>query len=222
MLPQKEISDTLPLPDILVDTTVIPSIEDKEEARKQFNFKTKELGLKHYFSFDEMWEWLLEKRRMKIQKQHKQVLMDQERFRDGIMNLQEFIEDNVKKGIPGNYGEDPFPLEHIFVGGLYIRHLTVPSNMLTVTKIHKQDHVFFLQKGTISILTEEGVKNLTAPYMGITKVGTKRIIYHHDEVIFITVHATNETEVVKAEKQIFADDFEEIDEIKGIRKFIEI
>lgn len=151
--------------------------------------------MKHTFSFDEMYDVLLKKR-----------------FHTGITKFEEQM-----KEMPGCLGADPFPLIHTFSDGLYIRQLTVPPKTLTVTKIHKQEHVFFLQKGTISVLTEEGVKKFTAPYMGITKVGTKRIIYHHDEVIFTTVHATEEKEVEKVEEQVIAKDFSEIDSLENVR-----
>ena len=59
----------------------------------------------------------------------------------------------------------------------------------------------------MSILTEDGVKHLKAPYHGITKPGTKRIIYTHSDCIFITVHATEETDVAKIEEQVIAKDF---------------
>jgi len=172
----------------------------KEEARKQFEHYTKVLGLKHVFSFDEVWDTLAKERAKK-------------QFRDSITTFEkEFAK------VPGVLGKDPFPLVHTFAGGLYIRHLTVPPDTLTVTRIHKSEHAFFLQKGTISILTEEGVKRFTAPYNGITKIGTKRIIYHHDEVIFITVHATKETTVEKAEEELFTDDFDDVTALENKAK----
>ena len=146
----------------------------KEQAREQFDKHTRELGLIHTFDFDEVYDLLMERRLAKER---------QEKFRDQIVKF----EDKVRS-IPGALGADPFPLEHAFADGLYIRKVTVPAKTLTVTKIHAVNHAFFLQQGTISVLTEEGVKKFVAPYQGITKAGTKRIIYHHDEVIFTTVH----------------------------------
>jgi len=88
----------------------------------------------------------------------------------------------------------------------------VPGNVLTVTKIHAQTHPFFLLKGTISVLTEEGVKRFTAPYSGITKAGTKRIIWHHDEVVLTTVHRTEHTDLTKIEDDVIAKDFNDLQE----------
>jgi hypothetical protein len=181
----------------------------KEEARAQFNYWTNKLGLIPTFTFDEMYDFLLAQR-LKKQK---------EMYRNGALALEEHI-----KSLPQGLGKDPFPLVHTFSDGLYIRQLTVPPKTLTVTQIHKQEHVFFLLKGTISVLTEEGVKKYTAPYQGITKVGTKRIIYHHDEVIFTTVHSTDKKTVEEVEEQVIAKDFDEINELESpeIKNFIDI
>ena len=170
----------------------------REEAREQFERMTKELGIKHTFSFDEVYDMCLERRQKALRKSE---------FRKEIMNFEEHI-----KSLPGALGEDPFPLKHEFADGMYIRTLTVPPRVVTVTKIHGKTHPFFLQKGTISILTEEGVKRHTAPYAGITKAGTKRVIFHHDEVVFTTVHKTDETDLKKIEDEIIAKDFTQFED----------
>ena len=179
----------------------------KEEAKAQFDYYTKALGLKHTFEFDDVYDQLLAKKNNK------------ELYRETACALEEHI-----KKLPGGLGADPFPLVHTFADGLYIRQLTCPAKTLTVTKIHKQEHAFFLMKGTISILTEEGVKKFTAPYQGITKPGTKRIIYHHDEVIFTTVHATDKKTVEEVEEQVIAKNFDELVGIEdvNIKKFIDV
>ena len=99
------------------------------------------------------------------------------------------------------------PVKHSFADGCYIREIFNPAGELLVTKIHKKEHPFFLMKGEMSILTEDGVKHLKAPHQGITKPGTKRIIYAHTDCVFITVHATEETDVSKIEEQVIAKDF---------------
>jgi hypothetical protein len=194
-----------------MSTEVIqPKEITREEAKAQFDAMTEKYGIVHTFSFDEMYDLLLEKRLIKQRK---------ENYRNNALALEEHI-----KNMPGGLGADPFPLVHTFSDGLYIRQLTVPARTLTVTKIHKQEHVFFLQKGTISVLTEDGVKKFTAPYQGITKVGTKRIIYHHDEVIFTTVHSTDKKTVEEVEEQVIAQNFDEINNLESpeVKNFIDI
>lgn len=183
----------------------------KEEARQQFERLSKELDLKHTFTFDEVYDLLMERRieRKKLAE-----------FRTGIVKFEEKF-----KNLSGVMTGDCFPLIHKFADGMYIRQLTVPANTITVTKIHAQTHPFFILKGTVSILTEHGVQKITAPYSGITKAGTKRIIWHHDEVIFTTVHKTEHTDISKIEDEVIAKDFNDLeDKIENTRisEFIRI
>ena len=167
----------------------------KEQSKEQFIKYTEELGIKHSFDFDEAWEIGQE-----IRKRNK--------FREKITEIQ-------KKG--NNEGlwmddkklHERNPVKHSFADGCYIREIFNPAEELLITKIHKKEHPFFLMQGEMSILTEDGIKHLKAPYHGITKPGTKRIIYTHTDCIFITVHATEETDVAKIEEQVIAKDFQD-------------
>jgi hypothetical protein len=165
----------------------------KEQSKEQFIKYTNDLGIKHSFDFEEAWEIGQE-----IRKRNK--------FRDKI------IEAEQKGTTNGLWMDDKKlheqnPVKHSFADGCYIREIFNPANELLITKIHKKEHPFFLMRGEMSVLTEDGVKHLKAPYHGITKPGTKRIIYTHSDCIFITVHATGETDVAKIEEQVIAKDF---------------
>jgi hypothetical protein len=103
------------------------------------------------------------------------------------------------------------PLKHSFVDGAYVREIFLPKGMLFVTKIHKKTHPYFIMKGDVSVLTEEGVKRIKGPLQGITKAGTKRVIYTHEDTTWITVHVTNETDLAKIEDEVIAKTFDEID-----------
>ena len=93
--------------------------------------------------------------------------------------------------------DDYNPLKHTFADGCYIREIFSPANQLMVSKIHKKEHPYFLMSGKLSILTEDGVKHLVAPCNGITKPGTKRIIYTHTaSLIFPTVHTAAEITMI--------------------------
>ena len=190
----------------LIAETIKP-LATREEAKKQWDYWTDKLKLRHSSTFDEMYDTLVE---MRLKKQREL------NFRKNILEFEQKLEQK-----PGTLKGDIHPLEHIFADGLYIRTLTVPPNTLTVTKIHAVNHAFFLQKGTMSIFTEDGVKKITAPYQGITKAGTKRIIYHHDEVVFTTVHATKEIDIEKIELEVIAEDFDWLDNKLEAERFID-
>ena len=74
----------------------------------------------------------------------------------------------------------------------------------------------------MSILTEDGVEHLKAPYYGITKPGTKRIIYTHTDCVFVTVHATEKKDIKEIEEDVIADNFNDpvisIEELKILTK----
>lgn len=63
----------------------------------------------------------------------------------------------------------------------------------------------------MSILTEDGVKTIQAPHNGVTPPGTKRVIFTHEDCVFITVHATDKTTSEEVEEDVIAKDFNDKD-----------
>ena len=130
------------------------------------------------------------------------------------------VEEKVKS-LPGALMGDAFPLKHSFGDGCYVREMSVPKGYLVVTKIHKIAHPCFILKGECSILTEDGIKRLKAPQHFITPAGTKRVVYVHEDTVWVTVHVTKETDLKKIEEEIIAKDFDEIDISEDILKLKE-
>jgi len=185
---------------------------NKEQAKKQFDDVTKKMDLEHTFSFDEAWEFMKYKRDLK-----KVILPDfqkvpnytPEEFRKQIVSVEKGFKESpffLKQEEIGEYN----PLRHFFADGCYIREIFNPAGELIITKIHKVAHPFFLMKGTMSMLTEEGEQRISAPFYSITKPGTKRIIYAHTNCIFVTVHATDKTDIEEIEKDISTEDYENL------------
>lgn len=110
------------------------------------------------------------------------------------------------------FGDDATPLEHIFADGLYIRKMIAPKGMLNVSKLHKTTHPYFILSGDVSVITEAGVVRIKAPHTGITKAGTKRVVYFHEDTVWITVHPTKETDLEKIEKELIAKDYNDLPE----------
>jgi hypothetical protein len=119
------------------------------------------------------------------------------------------LEDKLRSA-PGAMMGDCFPLQHCFVDGLYVRRITMPEKTLIVSKIHAKNHPFFILKGRVSILTEDGIRHVQAPFWGITKAGTKRVLWNHEEVVWITVHRTDSTDLKEIEEQIIAKSFDDL------------
>ena len=109
------------------------------------------------------------------------------------------------------FGDEACPLKHTFVDGAYVREIFMRKGLLLTSKIHKVTHPYFILKGDVSVLTEEGVVRIKGPYSGVTKAGTKRLLYIHEDTTWITVHVTKEKDLKKIEEEIIASDFTEID-----------
>jgi len=132
-------------------------------------------------------------------------------LRDAIVNVEAKI-----SATPGAMFGDCFPLKHSFADGCYIREINVPRGQLVVTKIHKQAHPYFLMKGDCSVLTEEGPRRIKAPFYGITPAGTKRVVYTHEDTVWVTVHVTKEKDLEKIEEEVIAKTFDEIESSENI------
>lgn len=135
------------------------------------------------------------------------------------------------------YPEVKCPLFHTFTPNLYIREIHMPAGSLITSKCHKTQHPFIISKGAVSVLTIEngeivGEKYLEAPYRGITEVGTRRVLYIHENCVWTTIHSNhdNETDVDKIEERIIEKHVNpllvknEMEQIAGIykRKELEI
>lgn len=95
------------------------------------------------------------------------------------------------------------PVRHIFTPGLYARECHLAKGMLLTSKIHKTEHPFVISQGEISVWTEDqGIVRYRAPYSGVTKPGTRRVLYVHEDTIWTTFHPTKETDVARIEAQI--------------------
>ena len=98
------------------------------------------------------------------------------------------------------------PVKHSFGVGCYIREWNSPAGVVTISKIHRIAHPFFVLKGDVSVLTESGIERIKAPHYGITAPGTKRILYTHAPTQWVTVHVTNSTDLSEIEAEIIVSD----------------
>ena len=168
----------------------------KEEAREQFVKTTEEMGIKHAFSFDEAWDFVIYKR-------------SQDFFNQKVAEFSEKLK--TSEGYRGHNELHAFNhTTHNFADGQYIREIFNPKDEIIVTKVHVKNHPFFLLEGKMSIITADGFETIEAPYYGVTKAGTRRIIMAHEDCRFVTVHRTDSLCVSDIEKEVVVDSFDEI------------
>lgn len=114
------------------------------------------------------------------------------------------------------------PPVHTFAQGIYAREITIPKGTLLTGKIHKTEHINIVSKGDISVLTEDGIKRIKAPFIMVARPGTKRVGFAHEDTVWTTIHATNETDLEKLETELIAKTHDEVELLKDVEKLKEL
>lgn len=133
---------------------------------------------------------------------------DPGKARERILELEKMLRDKIDAGDLADATH--LPLVHNFIPGAYGRELHIPAGALIVGKIHRAPCFNFVNAGTITVLTEAGIKTITAPAFFRSEAGVKRVGLAHTDTIWITVHPTKETDLEKIEAEVIAPDFEAI------------
>lgn len=102
------------------------------------------------------------------------------------------------------------PLEHVFVGGMYMRQGKMAAGTVLVGHEHRKDHLNVLLTGRISVITDGVIQNVVAPCVFVSCKGAKKIIYAHEDSIMANVLATDAMtpEDAEAELVIKSETFE--------------
>lgn len=116
---------------------------------------------------------------------------------------------------PGE-NEELCPLTHRFADNVYAREILLPAGSIVIGKIHRYGHLNIITKGHVSVLTEDGVQELRGPLTFISKPGTKRVVYAHEDTVWTTLHGITPSEAgdVKAvEDRIICKTYMEYDRL---------
>lgn len=100
-------------------------------------------------------------------------------------------------------------VKHYFSHGIYARELYIPRDTILVGKLHKFPQLNILSKGDISVLIDEEVKRIQAPYTIVSPAGTKRIAYAHEDTVWLTIHGTDEINIDIIEEMFTASSEQE-------------
>lgn len=124
----------------------------------------------------------------------------------------------VDGAVSGKELDKMCPLRHEYADGCYIRTIFMPAGTVITSKIHKVCHPYFVLRGRVIVVTEQGSVEIKAPYRGITPAGTKRAIHVLEDCEWTTVHMnpsnTRDLEVI--ENNIIAKSFEDFDKTKEL------
>jgi hypothetical protein len=106
------------------------------------------------------------------------------------------------RAIPGSFR---LPVKNHFTPGMYARECHMQAGLAVVSAVHKTEHPYVISKGKIMVWTpEDGVVTLEAPYFGITKAGTVRLLYAVTDTTWTTFHPNpeNKTDIDELVKDL--------------------
>jgi hypothetical protein len=109
---------------------------------------------------------------------------------------------------------------HRFSKGLYAREIFIPKGAVLIGKIHRFENLNIISQGDITVLTEEGAKRIRAPFTVVSPPLTKRVGYAHEDTVWTTIHATEETDPEKLEAEFILPNFPDMpteDEIRLLK-----
>lgn len=126
------------------------------------------------------------------------------------------VQDQIAQHPDAIFGDsDAAPVKHSFCDGFYIKEIFLPQGFFAVGKIHRHAHPNFLLSGEVTVITEqEGQQRLKAPVSMINEPGTKRMVFAHEDSVWVTVHLnpTNTQDLAELEEMIIAKDYGELPE----------
>jgi hypothetical protein len=104
------------------------------------------------------------------------------------------------------------PIRHFWIPGVYVREMTIPAGTVLTGKIHKHEQVSIVAKGDISVLTEDGIKRVQAPFVLVSPPGVKRAGFAHEDTIWMTVHRYDDEQTPeRVEGVLVCNTFEEFE-----------
>ena len=108
------------------------------------------------------------------------------------------------------------PIKHSFIDGAYAREMTITAGTLLVGHIHKKDCFNFVSRGHITVLTEEGIREIRAPAAFPSNGGVKRVGYAHETTVWTTVHVTDEIDPERMVEVLTVPSYEEYERLTRV------
>ena len=101
-------------------------------------------------------------------------------------------------------------LHETLVNKIYTRTIQLPAGTVAVGEIHKQAHTNILSQGSVLVATEDGTQIIKAPHVWHGQPGVKRVSFVLEDVVWTTIHATDNTESEDIRREFVAESYDEV------------
>lgn len=93
----------------------------------------------------------------------------------------------------------------------YAREAHAPKGTVVVGKLHKHAHINIILQGRVSVVTESGPVEYTAPCIFVSPAGTKRVLRVEEDVVWATIHTVSsdgEVNLPSIERETIAESYD--------------
>lgn len=111
------------------------------------------------------------------------------------------------------------PLMHLFAPGIYCRQITMPRGTFVVGHEHKTEHFNVVLTGKARVIVDGITTEISAPCVFVSGAGVRKVLYIIEDMKWLTIHATDETNVAKLEELLIikSDSFKS-HEVKALKE----
>jgi len=142
------------------------------------------------------------------------ILKENLNIRNKIYNLEKIMEESLETGELASGREGQITYKHLFTEkhekhnvGLYAREMTAPKGALIIGFLHKEEHITFINKGRMKVLSESnGSEILEAPMSFVSPRGARRVIFCLEDCVMTCVYLSADPD---ADKEGLSDELEE-------------
>lgn len=96
--------------------------------------------------------------------------------------------------------------EHYRIEGVYCRLVKRAAGVLIVGKVHRREHLYVLMSGRLHVTTDDGVEEIVAPHVVVSKPGTKRAVLALEDSVCMTIHRTDKVDLDEIEAELVEPD----------------
>jgi quercetin dioxygenase-like cupin family protein len=94
------------------------------------------------------------------------------------------------------------PLVHRFAPGVYLRQIFMPAGSFIIGHCHKTEHFNIVMSGRALVMMEGQTQEIAAPSVFVSQPGVRKVLRVLEDMVWMTVHVTPETDLQKLEEQI--------------------
>lgn len=98
--------------------------------------------------------------------------------------------------------QEECPLDHQFAPGIYVRTILMKKGLYVIGHEHKTRHFNIVSQGRAKVMMEGVVSIVEAPAIFISEPGVRKMLLIEEDMVWSTVHATDETDLAKLEENL--------------------